>query len=267
MDLITGLQDLNLSEREAEVYVALLEEEMGTPLSIANKTGLKRPTVYLVLESLRQKRLAGLTFKGKKTYYTAEPPSRFLRYLDEDKQTAMSLLPHLNSLVSHPSGKPEIRYYDRQDDIEEVWYAAADSVQYYEYISNSMKWLERFKHLVDYRTARLKADPTVGLRGLIAFDLANTSYLKYVRDTNRQIRVLPKGYQVNYNVELYGNTAALYSFEHKYMLVITDNTLVSVFKALFSVAWDASMTPAIFLKKFGSPTRKTMKSKRNPIIS
>jgi hypothetical protein len=255
MDLITGLQDLNLSEREARVYLALLEMETGTPLSIANVTDLKRPTVYLVLESLRRKRLAGLTFKGKKTYYTAEPPSRFLRYLDEDRQTALKLLPLLKAVAQPTDNKPMVRYYDHQEDMENVWYEAASSTKYYDYISNSSKYVARFKDMVDFNTACLKSGSMVRMRGLNFFDRANIPYIKNNQQTKRQIRILPKGCQVNYNVTIWNNNIALYSFEHHYLLVITDNTLTEVFRSLFDIAWDASMLPAEFFKKCDQSTK------------
>ena len=60
MQIEEVLTELNLTPREASVYTALLELGEGTPITLARKTGLKRTTIYLDLESLRQKQLAGL---------------------------------------------------------------------------------------------------------------------------------------------------------------------------------------------------------------
>jgi sugar-specific transcriptional regulator TrmB len=55
MDLIQSLKNLGLNEKEAKVYVALLQCPGATAYLIARHSGLKRPTTYVVLEDLIDK--------------------------------------------------------------------------------------------------------------------------------------------------------------------------------------------------------------------
>ena len=48
------LENLGLSEKEAEIYLALLELGTGTVVEVAKKSGVKRPTAYLVLDELKK---------------------------------------------------------------------------------------------------------------------------------------------------------------------------------------------------------------------
>ena len=56
--LILLLQQLGLSKREAEIYLALLELNEALPSVIAKKVGQKRPTCYVTLEKLQARGLS-----------------------------------------------------------------------------------------------------------------------------------------------------------------------------------------------------------------
>ena len=55
MDIQEALRNFGLNDKEARVYVALLELGQTTAYAIAERSGLKRPTVYVILDDLRQK--------------------------------------------------------------------------------------------------------------------------------------------------------------------------------------------------------------------
>jgi sugar-specific transcriptional regulator TrmB len=249
MDIIKDLQKLNLDEREAKVYLALLESGATTPLAIANKTGLKRPTVYLVLEDLRRKQLAGLTFKGKKTFYTADPPSRFLRQIREQEQTALELLPLLKAFARQAKDQPVIRYYDHREDMEKVWLEEIGYAKQNDFMSNHAKWLEHFPNLFEALEKKVGSGEIQKTRGLISHDDVNLDFLQEPKRARRHMRVIPSGYHFNYDLSLWENNVALYSFEHRYMLVITDEALAEVFHAIFEIIWSVSLTAEDYVKQ------------------
>ena len=51
-DYLNLLSSIGLQQKEAKVYLALLELEQGTVSKIAKLSGLKRPTIYLILDDL-----------------------------------------------------------------------------------------------------------------------------------------------------------------------------------------------------------------------
>ena len=57
MNIIKNLQSLGFSEKESKVYFTLLKIGPSTAYKIAKQSGLKRPTVYIILEELRKKDL------------------------------------------------------------------------------------------------------------------------------------------------------------------------------------------------------------------
>ena len=58
--IITELEKTGLTENEAKVYLAALELGETTVIRLAKKAGIKRPTTYLVVDSLKDVTIAQL---------------------------------------------------------------------------------------------------------------------------------------------------------------------------------------------------------------
>ena len=68
------LMDIGLSEKEAAVYLALLELGSDTVQHIAKKSAVNRATTYVILDSLKKKGVVSTVEKGTKTHFQAESP-------------------------------------------------------------------------------------------------------------------------------------------------------------------------------------------------
>jgi sugar-specific transcriptional regulator TrmB len=77
-NLVRQLMKAGLVEKEARIYIALVELGKATAYAIAKQAGLKRPTVYLVLEELRHKGLINKVPHLKNQTYTAKDPEEFI---------------------------------------------------------------------------------------------------------------------------------------------------------------------------------------------
>jgi predicted transcriptional regulator len=118
------LQDLGLNEKEAVVYLALLSVDNSSVLSLATKTAIKRPTVYIVLESLAKKGLVSETTVGKKTHYQAEPPERLETFveqrkliLDEQAKRLKDVIPQIKSVQRESGERPIVKFFEGRQGI------------------------------------------------------------------------------------------------------------------------------------------------------
>lgn len=123
-ELISSIEDLGLSQKEARVYLANLMLGPATVQKIADQSGIKRVTTYVILESLNNLGLVSHSTKGKKTYFVAEEPSQLKRLLQKKEQEIKeqtknfeSVLPELKHLMSLPSESPTVRFYDTAEGI------------------------------------------------------------------------------------------------------------------------------------------------------
>ncbi|KKR30424.1 MAG: Transcriptional regulator, TrmB, partial [Parcubacteria group bacterium GW2011_GWC1_39_8] len=88
------LKDIGLSDKEAAVYLALLSFDKALVSDISEKAKIKRPTTYVILETLAKKGLVSESNIGKKTFYIAEPPEKLglfverqIHMLEENKKS------------------------------------------------------------------------------------------------------------------------------------------------------------------------------------
>ncbi len=115
---ITSLEKLGLSDKEAAVYNAILPMKRGTALTIALAAGIKRPTAYFVLESLRKKKLvAATTFRGVRDY-RAMPLENLKYFIHAQKKTADHFLPSIQKMYNERAFKVRLRVYHGISDIK-----------------------------------------------------------------------------------------------------------------------------------------------------
>lgn len=238
MNIEEVLTELNLTPREAKVYTTLLELGSGTPVTLAKRTGLKRTTIYLDLESLRQKQLVGLMPKGKKQVYTPDPPSRLLQRVQHQERAVRELLPHLRALENTGGTKPIIRYYDDPKDIERVWVHECFNAAENYYISDYANTLNLFPETEAKAQAQMKRG-VIKVMKEIHPDTVQSRKLcaGYPKQSGREFRFLPVGMKYEIDVSIWDNTIALYSNPKRYMLVITDEAIAQAYRTMFEAMW------------------------------
>lgn len=116
------LQEIGLNEKEAGVYLALLQVDSASIVDIAEKTKIKRPTVYVVIETLAKKGLVSEVEIGKKTHYAAEPPERLETFverqkvvLDEHARRLKEVIPQIKSIQREGGERPVIKFFDGKE--------------------------------------------------------------------------------------------------------------------------------------------------------
>jgi HTH-type transcriptional regulator, sugar sensing transcriptional regulator len=122
--LISQIEELGLSNKEARVYVASLALGPSSVQRIADHSSIKRVTTYVILESLLGLGLVSQSTKGKKTYFNAEDPTNLHRLLEKREQELKDqrhnfdqILPKLKSLGSMPKDTSTVRFYDSTEGI------------------------------------------------------------------------------------------------------------------------------------------------------
>ena len=117
MSTETILKELGLSDKEAILYLALLELGTASVLRIASKSGIKRPTAYITLAALREKGFVEAIPKGTTTLYQAVDPEKIHERFEERVKTLSAALPELRSISNAAPGKPRVRFYEGKKNI------------------------------------------------------------------------------------------------------------------------------------------------------
>ena len=117
--MITELQKIGLSDKEARVYLAALELGKASIQDIAKKAAINRTTTYLMIDALTKKGLVYTIKSGKRMLFAADSPEHLLHILEKRKDTLSSqmqeieeLMPQLKSVYNLAPGKPVIRFFE-----------------------------------------------------------------------------------------------------------------------------------------------------------
>ena len=104
MQITEALQNLGLNEKEAKVYIALIQLGKATAYSIATRSNLKKPTTYVVLETLIDKGIVQKLPRAKKAVYVAIAPEElFAVAKSKIKNAEEEILPELKRVTSWTS--------------------------------------------------------------------------------------------------------------------------------------------------------------------
>jgi len=127
MELAT-LERLGLTSNEAKIYLTLLEIGRSAINGIAEKTGLHRRTIYDCLQRLEEKGLVSFVVEGKKRFFNAVDPHRFLDYLKEkedkikeDETAVNNILPKLLAIAAKSKDKTEITVHKGKEGLKTIF--------------------------------------------------------------------------------------------------------------------------------------------------
>jgi HTH-type transcriptional regulator, sugar sensing transcriptional regulator len=116
------LQEIGLSEKEARIYLALLQVDRNTVQELATRTNINRTTVYPVLESLQKKGLVSEIQEGKKIEYMSEPPERLETFaerqrvvFEEHAARLKDIIPQIKSIQREQGERPVVKYFEGRD--------------------------------------------------------------------------------------------------------------------------------------------------------
>lgn len=120
MDPLQALRQVGLTEKEAGVYLALLQLGRATAYSIAVKSGFKRPTTYLILDDLVRAGYAVEVPQAVKKLYEARPPEEVFSVARERLRTAEAGLPGIQALVRKRQGRTQTLYFEGLAGLEQA---------------------------------------------------------------------------------------------------------------------------------------------------
>jgi len=144
-----------LSTKEAALYLAVLEAGELTHARAAEKSHLKRSTVYNLVEELKNKGILSETKKRGISYIAALSPKLLIERFEHSVEEAHSILPALMELAYASPVKPRIRFYEGQSGIKEILLEASSSGKdYIGFIDYTLMPREIYRHI------RTKIAPT-----------------------------------------------------------------------------------------------------------
>lgn len=147
MDLKHILEEYGFSEKETNLYLALVELNVAPARVIARRAGVNRGTAYDILKKFVDQGLVSFHQKGKQ-HFAVESPEKLIEAL-EDRQTRLQRLkmnisdklPELKIMFQRQGGRPAIKLYEGTKGIKKILddllrsVSESDKKEYYVYSS------------------------------------------------------------------------------------------------------------------------------------
>jgi sugar-specific transcriptional regulator TrmB len=239
--LLRTLTDFGLNDKEARVYLALLELGEGNVSQIASKTGLKRAITYIVMERLMKQGYASRTGRGKVLRFTAADPLQ----LFTSEQTRLTnfkfMLPLMRSLYNTPKAKPRFNYFEGKAAILTVYseisrYPTAKFISSIDRLNSFVpeeveRWLTEYQHEnQNHQSMHLLTDTS-----------ADRIFANNITEHDQQFRLLPKGMLMDMDFSIYGEKVAITSIgDPLFVVVIESQALANSITALFNLLWQTA---------------------------
>lgn len=234
------LEKLNLTKRESDVYVELLELGETTVEQISRKSKIKRTTVYDVIETLKEKGLIGTTKMKKRTLYYAEDPRILESQLEEKKTVLSAILPQLLSMANCIDKKPSIKYFEGAEGIKNVYqdtlsYSNQEilmwgSTDIFKYFDEDFMW--------DYYLKK-RLENKIWMRAIGQNIEVVRDIQSHDKEQLRQTRLYDSE-KVLFEVEinLYGKKkVGIMSFKEQLGLIIESEKIYNTLKNIFELNW------------------------------
>lgn len=244
------LKQLNFSDKESLVYLALLEIGSGKVNDIAKKTNLNRTTVYDISDSLMQRGLISKYKKGASTYFNALDPKHLLNYLDREqeekvkeiekqKNKVQALLPQLISLQNiYGSTKPKVQFFEGEKGMREAYEDTLKSKEIilaYANVETMHKGLPNF--FPEYYKRR--AESKIFIRAIIPRNKASIDRVAKNQEEMRDTRFLPEtNMTFSPEVNIYNNKILIASWKEKIAIIIESKELAELQKLTFNLLWN-----------------------------
>ena len=116
--LVKKLAKSTLTEKEALVYVSILELKGAFPSRVAKYAGLRRPTTYDILTTLSVRGFVNEIKNSNKIFYQIEKPENVLKFTktklhqaEESVNQINEILPDIKNIYNISPNQPKITYY------------------------------------------------------------------------------------------------------------------------------------------------------------
>jgi sugar-specific transcriptional regulator TrmB len=120
MTLKEALGTIGLSDKQTAVYLALLQLGRASAYLVAQKSGLKKPTTYVILDELIERGLAQRVPRVKKQLYVPRPVEEAFAVAEEKLVLAKKKLPELLALTKGEKTKVNTLYFEGVEGIKQL---------------------------------------------------------------------------------------------------------------------------------------------------
>jgi sugar-specific transcriptional regulator TrmB len=238
MTVNDALKTLGLSDKQASVYLALIELCESAAYPIARKAGLKTPTTYVILKELLELGIVHTVPRAKKKLFRPIDPKQLFAKAESRFIDAKAALPSILALVSSPSLAPVTRSFSGRSQLLNAYFdtLAKPDKTLRGWMSEgawSEHGLDFFMN--EYRPKRLKQN--ISNQFIVGDTKVMREYAKDDESTRKEIRI-DKNLDPQSDLFLYdGNKVIIASFYEEMGVIVESEHIHALLEQIFTAHW------------------------------
>jgi len=245
------LEQLGFSEKEVEIYLAIIKLDQASASLVAKETDINRTTVYDILEELMVKGVVSKIKKAGKTYFYALPPDKLIDYLEREKREynkkidtqkakVEKIMPELVSIQNlHSVNKPKVQFYEGEKGMREAYEDSLQAdgiIRAYANVEEMHKGLPNF--FPEYYKRRAEAN--IHIRAVLPQNQASLDRASKDSEEMRTTKFLPeKKMTFSPEINIYNNKVLIASWKESMAIVIESKELAEFHKLTYDLLWDS----------------------------
>ncbi|MFA5872260.1 MAG: helix-turn-helix domain-containing protein [Parcubacteria group bacterium] len=234
------LEDAGFTDKEAKVYLALLELGEGTVSGVAKITDLKRPIIYVLMEGLIKRGYASEIPNKKIAAYVATDPSVISAKLQTTTKSFLEMLPYMRTLHNKGGSRPKMSYFENIEGIMKVYNQMSSQPEAF-FVANFSQIEKYFPSVINSWLSGYKGKRTkMTSRTLISDNEKEISIVKEFLEVTDKVkaRTLPSLKESTLDFTLTKEKLSIGSLgEHPFVVVIESEELARSIQPIFELAW------------------------------
>jgi sugar-specific transcriptional regulator TrmB len=238
METLQQLIDLGFEQKEAKIYLAVLEFGPVSISGIAKKAGIKRPTVYHHIDDLVKKDFIQQTVSGKRTLYMAQNPQKIISSLDEKRKSIEQMLPQLQSLYQSSAKQPKIRYYEGKEGLKRIYEEIFNTSGAVYGIFSPAAYFKIFTLEENAQLFNLLKEKGGRIYDLVERGEGSEKLVKQeYRKNSGRVKFLPEDFKITTDILVTGSKVAMISLTNLTGVLIDNKEIADTQRALLKAMW------------------------------
>ena len=233
---------LGLSDKETAIYISLLELGQATVMDIAQKTGIKRTTVYHLLPPMQRKGYIKAMYQNKKHLFFVDDVKSLKNRLQDKQASLDKLIPQLQAIHNLLPSKPKITYYEGEGGMKELYWDTLNSSQAGAEIC-AYTGMANFYQVIptdfvdEYIDQRVKRK--IPIKVIAPSSPAARDWVKNASHKLREIKLIDDpSLGFNADMEIYADKVALITYMPDFVgVIIRSKELNQLLKSAFMIMW------------------------------
>ncbi len=240
--LLITLQNYGLSEKEAKVYLTVLELGTSIASTIARRAELNRVTTYTLLEDLKRDGIVNETTKDGIKFYSVISPDILLKQLEQKYESFKEKVPELLAMAEKFGNKIKVQFFEWVEGIVKMYNDTLSSTTepILAFLGLQDMPLALKKRLFDgYVKQRIKLK--IPAKVIVSDTETNKDYKKLDKQNIKETRVVKSNlFSLYGEIDIYAeNRVAIFMFNDKEMsgIIIHSKSMHDSLKSIFNFIW------------------------------